>query len=32
MTLLLLARDLFLAALVAVVVGQIWLMRTDRSE
>jgi hypothetical protein len=29
-TLLLIARYVFLAALVAVVAGQIWLMRTDR--
>lgn len=32
MTLLLIARYVFLAALVAVVVGQVWLMRTDRSS
>ena len=32
MTMLLIARYVFLAALVAVVAGQIWLMRTDRSS
>jgi hypothetical protein len=31
MTLLLLARYVFLVALVAVVAGQVWLMRTGRS-
>ena len=30
MTFLLVARYLFLAALVAVVAGQVWLMRTGR--
>jgi hypothetical protein len=30
MTLLLIARFLFLTALVAVVAGQVWLMRTGR--
>lgn len=30
MTLLLIARYAFLAALVAVVAGQVWLMRTGR--
>jgi hypothetical protein len=31
MTLLLIARYLFLIALVAVVAGQVWLMKTGRS-
>jgi hypothetical protein len=31
MTLLLIARYMLLAALVAVVAGQVWLMRTGRS-
>jgi hypothetical protein len=31
MTLLLIARYVFLIALVAVVAGQVWLMRTERS-
>jgi hypothetical protein len=31
MTLLLIARYLFLIALVAVVAGQVWMMRTGRS-
>ena len=31
MTLLLIARYVFLVALVAVVAGQVWLMRTERS-
>ena len=31
MTLLLVARYVFLIALVAVVVGQVWLLRTGRS-
>jgi hypothetical protein len=31
MTLLLIARYVFLIALVAVVAGQVWLMRTEQS-